>query len=170
MFVEKQKKTQILLYDTGRRCDDFINKIKYRNLGKYDEVPHFMVTKIGTIYQLYDTNFYSRTFNDSVIDKQFIKVAIENLGWLTKNTITGFLSNWIGDLIGLNLLLEIGETTTIGIGILTNKSMPLQNCVTIYVIYMVLKKRLYHLKVILKILLISMEYRVNPIFQIFIQI
>jgi hypothetical protein len=26
-----------------------------------------------------------------------IKIAIENLGWLQKNTITGFLNNWIGD-------------------------------------------------------------------------
>jgi len=26
-----------------------------------------------------------------------IKVAIENLGWLNKNTINGVLNNWIGD-------------------------------------------------------------------------
>jgi hypothetical protein len=26
-----------------------------------------------------------------------IKIAIENLGWLNKNTITGVLNNWIGD-------------------------------------------------------------------------
>lgn len=93
----KTKKTQILLYDTGRRSDDFVSKIKYRNLGKYDEIPHYMVTKIGTIYQFYNTKFYSKTFGDSIIDRQFIKIAIENLGWLTKNTITGFLNNWIGD-------------------------------------------------------------------------
>ena len=31
----KSKKTQILLYDTGRRADDFINKLKYRKNGKF---------------------------------------------------------------------------------------------------------------------------------------
>jgi hypothetical protein len=93
----KTKKTQILLCDTGRRTDDFINKLKYRRNGNYDEIPHFIVTKLGTVYQLFDTNHYSNTFDYPEIDKQFIKIAIENLGWLHKNTITGFLTNWIGD-------------------------------------------------------------------------
>lgn len=93
----KSKKIQIFLYDTGRRADDFINKIKHRRNGKYDEVPHFIITKLGTIYQLFDTKYFSNTFDDPKVDKQFIKIAIENLGWLHKNTITGFMNNWIGD-------------------------------------------------------------------------
>ena len=93
----KSKKTQIFLYDTGRRADDFINKIKHRRNGKYDEVPHFIITKLGTIYQLFDTKYFSNTFDEPKVDKQFIKIAIENLGWLHKNTITGFMNNWIGD-------------------------------------------------------------------------
>ena len=97
IIKKNSKKNQILLYDTGRRTDYFINKIKYRNNNRYDEIPHFIVTKLGIIYQLYDTKYYSKTFDIKKIDKQFIKIAIENLGWLNKNTITGFLSNWIGD-------------------------------------------------------------------------
>jgi hypothetical protein len=93
----KTKKTQIFLYDTNRKFDDFISKIKYRKNGKYNEIPHFIVTKLGEVYQLFDTNHYSSTFNEPKIDKQFIKIAVENLGWLNKNTITGFLNNWIGD-------------------------------------------------------------------------
>jgi N-acetyl-anhydromuramyl-L-alanine amidase AmpD len=93
----KSKKTQIFLYDTTRRVDDFINKIKYRNNGQHTQVPHFIITKLGTVYQLFDTNHYSNTFDEPQIDKQFIKIAVENLGWLNKNTITGFLNNWIGD-------------------------------------------------------------------------
>ena len=88
----KTKKTQILLYDTTRRADDFISKLKYRKNGKYTEIPHFIVTKLGTVYQLFDTNHYSNTFDEPEIDKQFIKIAIENLGWLNKNTITGILN------------------------------------------------------------------------------
>ena len=93
----KNKKTQILLYDTQRRVDDFINKIKYRKNGKYEDVPHFVVSKLGMVYQLFDTNHSSNTFDDPKVDRRQIKIAIENLGWLNKNTITGILHNWIGD-------------------------------------------------------------------------
>lgn len=93
----KTKKTQILLFDTQRRIEDYINKIKYRRRGKYDDIPHFIVTKLGVVYQIMDVNYSSNTFDNSKIDKRFIKIAIENLGWLNKNTITGFLNNWIGD-------------------------------------------------------------------------
>lgn len=97
ILKRKTKKTQILLYDTQRRFDDFINKIRYRKNGKYDDIPHFVVTKTGKIYQIFDTNYSSNTFGEQEKDKKIIKIAIENLGWLNKNTITGFLYNWIGD-------------------------------------------------------------------------
>lgn len=93
----KSKKTQILLFDTRRRIDDYINKLRYRNNGKYEEIPHFIVSKLGTVYQIFDTNFTSKTFNNPKLDRRIIKIAVENLGWLNKNTITGFLNNWIGD-------------------------------------------------------------------------
>ena len=93
----KTKKTQILLYDTQRRIDDFVNKLKYRKNGKFDDVPHFIVSKLGLVYQVFDTELYSNTFDNTKIDNKQIKIAIENLGWLNKNTITGVLNNWIGD-------------------------------------------------------------------------
>ena len=55
----KSKKTQILLYDTQRRVDDFINKIKYRKNGGYEDVPHFVVSKLGMVYKLFDSNHSS---------------------------------------------------------------------------------------------------------------
>ena len=93
----KSKKTQIFLYDTQRRMDDFLGKIKYRLNGKYDDVPHYIISKLGIVYQLFDTNYSSITFDDPEIDKKQIKIAVENLGWLNKDTITGVLYNWIGD-------------------------------------------------------------------------
>jgi hypothetical protein len=93
----KSKKTQILLYDTQRRVDDFINKIRYRRNGKYDDIPHFVISKLGMVYQIFDTDYSSKTFDDPSIDKKQIKIAIENLGWLNKNTITGSYTNWIDD-------------------------------------------------------------------------
>ena len=93
----KSKKTQILLYDTQRRVDDFINKMRYRKNGGYEDIPHFIVSKLGVVYKLFDPNHSSKTFYNPQVDKKQIKIAIENLGWLNKNTITGVLNNWIGD-------------------------------------------------------------------------
>ena len=94
---KRSKKTQILLYDTQRRFDDYVMKLKYRQNGKFDDIPHFIITKNGDIYQIFDIKFSSNTFNDKEADKKFVKIALENLGWLTKNTITGVLNNWIND-------------------------------------------------------------------------
>jgi hypothetical protein len=97
IYKRKTKKKQILLYDTQRRFDDFVKKIKYRKNGNYDDIPHFIVTKFGFIYQLFNTNYSSVTFKEPKVDRKIIKIAIENLGWLNKNTINGVLNNWIGD-------------------------------------------------------------------------
>lgn len=93
----KAKKSQILLCDTHRRITDYIHMIKYRRNGKYDDIPHFIITKMGDVYQILDTKDYSTTFGDITLDRKVIKIAIENLGWLNKNTMNGMLSNWIGD-------------------------------------------------------------------------
>lgn len=97
IYKRKTKKKQIILFDTQRRIDDYVNKIKYRRNGNYDDIPHYIISKQGKIFQIFDTNFSSNTFNNPSVDKKQIKIALENLGWLNKNTITGFLYNWIGD-------------------------------------------------------------------------
>ncbi len=93
----KYKKTQILLYDTKRRFDDFIKMLKYRRNGKYEDIPHFCITKTGKVYKLIEPDYMTKTFGDTSIDKKQIKIAIENLGWLNRNTIMGTYSNWIND-------------------------------------------------------------------------
>lgn len=94
----KVKKTQILLFDTQRRYDEYISKLKYRYDGKYDDIPHYIVTKLGKVYNIFDSNHSSRTFDDYSFDNKLIKIAVENLGWLNKNTITGTYTNWIDDI------------------------------------------------------------------------
>jgi N-acetyl-anhydromuramyl-L-alanine amidase AmpD len=106
IIKRKTKKTQILLYDTQRKSDDFINKIKYRKNGKYDNIPHFLITKLGMVYSVFDTNYWSNMFDDANTDKKIIKIAIENLGWLNKNTINGLYNNWIGDPYRLEPLIK----------------------------------------------------------------
>ena len=93
----KTKKSQILLYDTKRRIGSFIMMLKHRRNGKYENIPHFIVTKSGEVFKIFNPDYYSTTFNNIDIDKKQIKIAIENLGWLKKNTITGVLNNWINE-------------------------------------------------------------------------
>jgi len=93
----RTKKRQIVLSDTNRRFNDFINKIKYRNNGNYTDIPHFVITKMGYIYNIFDPHYSSNTFDVVSLDNKQIKIAMENLGFLKKNTITGILHNWIGD-------------------------------------------------------------------------
>ncbi len=97
VLKRKSKKTQIFLFDTQRRIDDYVAKLKNRKNGHYEDVPHYIVSKLGMVYKVFDTNHSSMTFGDSKNDRKMIKIAIENLGWLNKNTITGVLNNWIGD-------------------------------------------------------------------------
>ncbi len=93
----RTKKTQIMLCDSHRRFGDYVNMLRYRLGGKYPDVPHFIINKFGEVYQLFDTNYYSNTFNNKNIDKIQIKIVLENLGWLNKNTLNGTFNNWIGD-------------------------------------------------------------------------
>jgi hypothetical protein len=71
--------------------------LKHRKNGNYADIPHFCVDKIGNIYKILDIDRSSNTFNSPKIDNTQIKIAIENLGWLNKNTITGIYMNWIND-------------------------------------------------------------------------
>ena len=91
---KKYKKSQILLYDTKRKYDDFIKMLKYRRNGNYDDIPHFCITKAGKIYKILEPEYSSTTFDNTSIDRKQIKIAVENLGWLNRNTITGIYNNW----------------------------------------------------------------------------
>ena len=97
IFKKKSKKSQIFLFDTQRKTDDYLMKLLHRKNGKYDDIPHFLITKTGIIYNIFSTKYYSNTFDDPKIDSKLIKIAIENLGWLRKNTITQIYNNWIDD-------------------------------------------------------------------------
>lgn len=97
VIKKRSVKNQILLFDTQRRFDEYILKLLYRKNGRYEDIPHFVISKTGIIYKIFNTAYSSNTFNNPKIDKKQIKIAIENLGWLNKNTITGILNNWIND-------------------------------------------------------------------------
>ena len=51
------KKSQIFLYDTNRRLDNYVMKLRYRNNERYQDIPHFIVTKTGKVINIFDTNY-----------------------------------------------------------------------------------------------------------------
>jgi N-acetyl-anhydromuramyl-L-alanine amidase AmpD len=95
---KKYKKSQILLFDTKRRYNDFLTKLQTRITDNHNDLPHFIINKNGEIINIINDILCINTFSNFKIDKKIIKIAIENLGWLQKNTITGFYNNWIGDI------------------------------------------------------------------------
>ena len=84
----KAKKSQIFLYDTNRRLENYVMKLRYRHNEKYQDIPHFIITKTGKVISLFDTNYSSRTFGDASVDRRMVKIALENLGWLNKRGVT----------------------------------------------------------------------------------
>jgi hypothetical protein len=96
VFKSTTKKKQISLFDTQRRFRNYVLKLKYRRNGKNTDIPHFVICKSGEVYQIFDTKMSSKSLNDKIDSKQ-IKIALENLGWLKKNSVTGNYANWIGD-------------------------------------------------------------------------
>lgn len=92
----KTNKKQILLFDTKRKVNHYISKLKYRKITNYNEVPHYIIDKNGIIYEIFKPEYYSKLF-DNDVDKKQIKIALENLSWLMINPLNGTNINWIGD-------------------------------------------------------------------------
>ena len=47
-----RNKTQIVLTHTGRPLNYYMNSLKKRYNGKYDKIPHYIISKDGKIFQL----------------------------------------------------------------------------------------------------------------------
>ena len=69
----KQKvKKQIILCHTSREVDKYLTSLQFRYNGKYDKVPHFVITKEGEILQLLPELGYSNFFSKSELNKNSI--------------------------------------------------------------------------------------------------
>ena len=92
----KAKKKQIILTNTTCTFEEYLVKIKTRYNGKYTKVPCFSISRDGDVYQHYDVNSYNDMLSEYGIEKNGITVALENVGWLHKDVITGKLVDWKG--------------------------------------------------------------------------
>jgi hypothetical protein len=77
------EKKQIIFGNTYNYGMNHIIHSVNRNGGTYSKCPHFTILKDGSIYQHFETKFYSN-FLDNEYSKDVISVALENIGQLNE--------------------------------------------------------------------------------------
>jgi N-acetyl-anhydromuramyl-L-alanine amidase AmpD len=95
---KQKKKYQIILTHTSRNINDYLQLLKYRNNGKYNRIPNYIITREGKILQLLGNEGHSDYFSNPNINRNSIIISLENLGWLHKEPLTNHYVNWIGDI------------------------------------------------------------------------
>jgi len=91
-------KKQIIITETKRPYNYYINSLKYRYNKKNPYLPNYVINKSGEIFQIMKPESYSSFMDDINIDKNCIIISLENLGWLQKEPLTDYYVNWIGDI------------------------------------------------------------------------
>ncbi|MEY4573199.1 MAG: hypothetical protein RLZ10_2483 [Bacteroidota bacterium] len=95
---DHNNKIQIILLNTLRDKETFLNSIKYRFNGKNKKIPNYLITKEGKIIQLLENTESPKFFLNNKINQNSIIVCLENLGWLQKEPLNENYINWIGDI------------------------------------------------------------------------
>ena len=93
-----KKKKQILLTHTGRNAKDYLNGLRYRMGGKYNKLPHYVISREGEVHEIIPPETYSNYMDVKSHNKSTIVISLENLGWLRKNPLVGGYINWIGNI------------------------------------------------------------------------
>ena len=91
-------KKQIILCHTSREVGEYLTSLKFRYNGKYDKIPHYIVSREGQILQLLPEIGFSNFFDDDWIKYNSIIICLENLGWVEKKPLTNYYINWKGSI------------------------------------------------------------------------
>lgn len=95
---KEKNKTQIILGHTSRKLDDYLISLKNRHNGKYDKIPHILISKNGDIFQLLEETEYCNYFPFEKVNRKSVFVILENLGWLEKKPLSNEYINWNGSI------------------------------------------------------------------------
>jgi hypothetical protein len=95
---DHNNKIQIILLNTLRDKETFLNSVNYRFNGKNQKIPNYLITREGKIIQLLENTESPKFFLDKKINQNSIIVCLENLGWLQKEPLNENYINWIGDI------------------------------------------------------------------------
>jgi N-acetyl-anhydromuramyl-L-alanine amidase AmpD len=93
-----KEKRQIILCHTSREIGEYLISLKFRNSGKYDKLPHYVLTRDGRLLEILSPNYSSNYLIDKDIKNQHIIVCLENLGWMNKKPLSDTFLNWIGNI------------------------------------------------------------------------
>jgi len=92
------KKSKVILTHTARNVDEYLQSIRNRKNGKYDKVPHYIITRNGQILRTLNDNECPNYLSDNNLNKDSIIISFENLGWLEKEPLKNSYINWIGNI------------------------------------------------------------------------
>lgn len=92
----RTKKKQIILTHSSCTIDEYLIKIKTRYNGKYNRMPCFFISQSGEVYQHFNPAYYNKLMDQQQIEKHSITIALENVGWLFKDTLNNKLTTWKG--------------------------------------------------------------------------
>jgi hypothetical protein len=98
LLGKNKEKRQIILCHTSREVGEYLTSLKFRFNGKYDRIPHFVISKNGEIVQLLPENGIGNFFSSDNLNKNSIFISLENLGWVEKKTLTNYYINWKGSI------------------------------------------------------------------------
>lgn len=97
-FEKNKNKKQIILCNSFRSSEKYLNSLKYRNNGDYKKVPNYFIDISGKIISLLPDDSVSNFFNDYEVNRNSIIICLENNGWLNKTPFNLGYINWIGDI------------------------------------------------------------------------
>lgn len=87
-----------MLTHTSRPLGYYMMSLKYRYGGKYEKIPHYVISKDGEVKNFFEPKYSSNFFGVRKIDNRSIIIVLENNGWLKKHHLSGKFMNWIGDI------------------------------------------------------------------------
>ncbi len=77
--VGTHDKKNIILCSTNRDVTNYLISLKYRYLKEYSKIPHYIITKTGTVLQLLNNTdvgyFFQNPDIDIIVDSETLRVA-----------------------------------------------------------------------------------------------
>jgi len=98
-------KTQIVLAASLRKDSYHITRLLHKDFGKTKKWNTFTVSRNGTIYQHYNSDFHTDFLGIKNADKQSISIVLENMGCLYEALQNRYV-NWINEECDENNVVE----------------------------------------------------------------
>ena len=91
-------KKNIILCSTNRDITNYLISLKFRYLKEYSRIPHYIITKTGTVLKLLNDTDVGYFFQNSDIDNESIVICFENLGWFEKEVQNNGFKDCFGNI------------------------------------------------------------------------